>query len=101
SFVDERLVHLRSAGLLRGVRGIIFGHLSLDRCEEGEFEDFLLDLLYDFDGPILMDFPAGHEAPNLTLPLGTEMELVADESTGFLAYREGALSTEERPRLSL
>src|SRR6266576_3667702 len=68
SFVDERLVHLRSAGLLRDVQGIVFGHLSLDRCEEDEFQDFLLDLLPDFDGPILMDFPAGHEAPNLTLP---------------------------------
>jgi muramoyltetrapeptide carboxypeptidase len=102
SFVDERLVHLRSAGLLLGVRGIVFGHLSLDRCEEDEFEDFLLDLLYDFDGPILMDFPAGHEAPNLTLPLGTEMELVTDESTGWLSYREHALAVvEERPRLSL
>ena len=102
SFVDERLVHLRSAGLLRDVQGIVFGHLSLDRCEEDEFQDFLLDLLYDFDGPILMDFPAGHEAPNLTLPLGTEVELVADESTGGLSYREDALAIcEERPRLSL
>lgn len=102
SFVDERLVHLRSAGLLRGVRGIVFGHLSLDRCEEDEFQDFLLDLLSDFDGPILMDFPAGHEAPNLTLPLGTEVELVSDESTGWLSYREGALAAvEEWPRLSL
>ena len=102
SFVDERLVHLRSAGLLRGVKGIVFGHLSLDRCEEDEFEDFLLDLLSDFDGPILMDFPAGHEAPNLTLPLGTEMELVTDASTGWLSYDEDALAAaEERPRLSL
>ena len=102
SFVDERLVHMRSAGLLRGVRGIVFGHLSLDRCEEDEFQDFLLDLLYDFDGPILMDFPAGHEAPNLTLPLGTEVELVSEESTGGLSYREDALAVaEERPRLSL
>jgi muramoyltetrapeptide carboxypeptidase len=102
SFVDERLVHLRSAGLLRDVQGIVFGHLSLDRCEEDEFENFLLDLLSDFDGPILMDFPAGHEAPNLTLPLGTEVELSADESTGWLAYREDALAlAEERPRLSL
>jgi len=102
SFVDERLVHLRSAGLLREVRGIIFGHLSIDRCEEDEFEDFLLDLLPDFHGPILMDFPAGHEAPNLTLPLGTEVELVSTESTGWLAYAEDALAiADERPRLSL
>jgi muramoyltetrapeptide carboxypeptidase len=102
SFVDERLVHLRSAGLLRDVRGIVFGHLSIDRCEEDEFEDFLLDLLPDFDGPILMDFPAGHEAPNLTLPLGTEVELVSEESTGWLDYAEDALTVaDERPRLSL
>src|SRR6266550_1858933 len=102
SFVDERLVHLRSAGLLRDVQGIVFGHLSLDRCEEDEFENFLLDLLPDFDGPILMDFPAGHDAPNLTLPLGTEVELVSSESTGWLAYSEDALAVvEDRPRLSL
>jgi muramoyltetrapeptide carboxypeptidase len=102
SYVDERLVHLRSAGLLRGVKGIVFGNLSLDRCEEDEFEDFLLDLLHDFDGPILMDFPAGHEAPNLTLPLGTEVELVSNETSGGLSYREDALAVaEERPRLSL
>jgi muramoyltetrapeptide carboxypeptidase len=31
SFVDERLVQLRAAGLLGKVRGIVFGHLSLDR----------------------------------------------------------------------
>jgi muramoyltetrapeptide carboxypeptidase len=95
SFADERLVHLRAAGLLRHVRGIVFGHLSLDRSEEDEFEDFLLDLVSDLDVPILMDFPAGHEVPNLTIPLGTEVELVVDETTGWLTYREDALSSAE------
>jgi muramoyltetrapeptide carboxypeptidase len=91
SVVDERLVHLRAAGLLRGIRGIVFGQLTLDRSEEDEFENFLLDLVSDLDVPILMDFPAGHDAPNLTLPIGTEVELSADETTGWLAYREDAL----------
>src|SRR5947207_15396675 len=95
SVADERLVHLRAAGLLRDVKGIVFGQLSLDRSEEDEFENFLLDLLADLDVPILMDFPAGHEVPNLTLPLGTEVELVVDQLTGWLGYKEEALSSSE------
>ena len=95
SFVDERLVHLRAAGLLSGVKGVIFGQLSLDRSEEDEFEDFLLDLVSDLDVPILMDFPAGHEVPNLTLPFGTEVELVVEEVTGWVTYKDDALSTSE------
>ncbi len=95
SVLDERLVHLRAAGLLSGVKGIIFGQLPIDRSEEDEFEDFLLDLVSDLDVPILMDFPAGHEVPNLTLPLGTDIELVADGTTGWITYREDALSSAE------
>jgi muramoyltetrapeptide carboxypeptidase len=93
SFVDERLVQLRATGLLSKVRGIVFGHLSLDRSEEDEFEDFLLDLVADLGVPVLMDFPAGHDSPNLTLPLGTEVELVVEDATGWLVYREDALAS--------
>ncbi len=94
SVADERLVHIRAAGLLRTVRGVVFGQLSLDRSEEDEFENFLLDLLSDLDVPILTDFPAGHEVPNLTLPLGTEVELVAEDATGWIQYQEEALTTQ-------
>jgi muramoyltetrapeptide carboxypeptidase len=95
SVADERLVHMRAAGLLQNIRGLVFGHLPLDRSEEDEFENFLLDLVADYEIPILMDFPAGHEVPNLTLPFGTEVELAVDETTGWLAYKEDALSSSE------
>jgi muramoyltetrapeptide carboxypeptidase len=92
SVLDERIVHLRAAGLLKRVKGIVIGQLPIDRSEEDDFENFILDLFADLDVPILLDFPAGHESPNLTLPFGTEVELVAEESTGWLAYREDALA---------
>jgi muramoyltetrapeptide carboxypeptidase len=92
SVLDERLVHLRAAGLLRAVRGVIIGKLSIDRSEEDEFENFLLDLLSDLNVPVLTDFPAGHEMPNLTIPIGTDVELVAEETTGWITYREDALT---------
>jgi muramoyltetrapeptide carboxypeptidase len=97
SFVDERLVHMRAAGLLENVAGIVFGQLSLDRSEEDEFEDFLLDLISDLDVPVLMDFPAGHENPNLTIPFGTEVELVVEEQRGWITYAEDALTPSEVP----
>ena len=53
------------------------------------------DLLSDLDVPVLTDFPAGHEMPNLTIPIGTDVELVAEESTGWITYREDALSGGE------
>ena len=74
------------------VSGIIFGQLSLDRSEEDEFEDFLLDLISDLDVPVLMDFPAGHENPNSTIPFGTEVELVVEDQRGWIVYREDALT---------
>lgn len=92
SVVDEHLVHLRDAGLLEQVNGIVFGQLSLDRSEEDEFEDFLLDLIADLEVPVLMDFPAGHENPNLTIPLGTHVELCVDEQRGWVSYIEDALT---------
>jgi muramoyltetrapeptide carboxypeptidase len=92
SVVDERLVHLRTSGLLSRVSGVVFGHLTLDRSEEIEFVDFLKDLVSDLGIPVLMNFPAGHKHPNVSLPLGTEMELVCDAESGWLRYNEPALT---------
>jgi hypothetical protein len=33
----------------------------------------------------------------LTLPIGTEVELVAEEATGWLVHREDALATPAPP----
>ena len=91
SVLDERLVHMRAAGLLKKVKGIVIGELPIDRSEEDDFENFLLDNFADLDVPILVDFPAGHGAQNLTLPFGTQVDLVAEEKEGWLAYAEDAL----------
>ena len=47
--------------------------------------------------PVLTDFPAGHEMPNLTIPIGTDVELVAEETTGWITYHEDALTGGEAP----
>lgn len=92
SVADERLLHLRTSGLLSRASGVVFGHLTLDRSEEIEFRDFLLDLVSDLGVPVLMNFPAGHKHPNISLPLGTAMELACEGESGWLRYLEPALT---------
>lgn len=92
SVADERLLHLRTSGLLSRVSGVVFGHLTIDRSEEIEFQDFLLDLVSDLGVPVLMNFPAGHKHPNVSLPLGTGMELVCEPDAAWLRYHEPALT---------
>ena len=80
------------------VPGAIADHSNGDvACDHYRRWTSDLDLVADLGVPVLMDFPAGHDAPNLTLPIGTEVELVAEETTGWLVYREDALAAPDLP----
>jgi muramoyltetrapeptide carboxypeptidase len=75
---DRMLLHLRYAGLLEGVRGIVFGDmLQCVPLEEHEFlERAILHALRDFTGPIAIGLRSGHvDPPNITLPLGVSARL--------------------------
>lgn len=78
--VDRMLSHMKTAGCLKGLRGLVLG--SFEDC--GSPEDILSvieDLFHGTDVPILAGFEAGHTDPNLTLPLGVEAVLDAGERT--------------------
>jgi muramoyltetrapeptide carboxypeptidase len=70
---DRFLQHLRFAGRLEQVRGIVFGDMSAN-VEESEMELLeaaCLHALRGFDGPIAMGLKCGHvERGNRSLPLG-------------------------------
>jgi muramoyltetrapeptide carboxypeptidase len=75
---DRMLLHLRYAGLLEHVSGIVFGDMR--QCvapeEEPLLEQAVLHALADFAGPVAMGLRSGHvDAANLTLPLGVRVRL--------------------------
>lgn len=86
--VDRMLRHLLLSGTLSGVAGLLFGHLdwrvsaggsppseaSVDHCLEWLGSEVV--------GPIGWGVPAGHRAPNRTLPLGARVRV--DSSVGFV-----------------
>ena len=79
---DRMLVHLRYAGMLDHVAGIVFGDMR--QCvapeEDGLLEQAILHALKDFAGPIAIGLRSGHvDAPNVTLPLGVRVRLDLSE----------------------
>ncbi|MEW6056159.1 MAG: LD-carboxypeptidase [Bdellovibrionota bacterium] len=97
--LDRMTTHLLHSGKLDQVRGIVFGQMA--HCEPPELakdssqtkaieaiEMALEPLLEKRQIPILYDFPAGHGKPQLTFPIGCEVELVADQARPELVFLE-------------
>ena len=75
---DRMLLHLRYAGMLEHVSGIVFGDMR--QCvapeQEAAVEQSILHALRDFAGPIAIGLRSGHvDTPNITLPLGVRARL--------------------------
>ncbi len=92
---DRMMLHLRYAGLLERVRGIVFGDMAQcagDAAEMELIEQALLHRLRDFDGPVAIGLQSGHvNAPNVTLPLGVRARLECT-SRASLSFLEPAVS---------
>jgi len=82
---DRMLLHLRYAGMLEGVAGIVFGDMT--KCVAAEemalLEGALLHALRDFEGPIAMGLRSGHVGgANVTLPLGVRVRVSLSRAEG-------------------
>jgi muramoyltetrapeptide carboxypeptidase len=75
--IDRMLNHLRHAGKLARVRGVVFGAM-LD-CDGGEgsriLREIVLDALSDVDVPVLCGIDAGHGTDNVVLPFGCRVRI--------------------------
>lgn len=76
---DRMLTQLKASGKLQNVNGIIFGSMSLSKGEKPAWlKPMLKDVLKEFPGPIITDFPTGHFSLDklfVTLPLGVNVKL--------------------------
>jgi len=91
--LDRMLTQLKNCGALSKVKGIIFGSLIPPEQEPYDVKSMIEDVLRDFHGPVIMDFPAGHIDEFITLPLGAEVTVDAQEkSPPTITYNSGILS---------
>ena len=91
---DRMLLHLKYAGRLDSVRGIVFGDMQqcVDADEMELLEAALLHALADFAGPIAIGLRCGHvDSGNVTLPLGVRARLSCEDGAR-LEFLESAVS---------
>jgi muramoyltetrapeptide carboxypeptidase len=90
--IDAMLTHLLNEGTIYHAAGIVIGEMtrSDERCDEGiggkPWREIVRDRLAHLGLPLIVDFPFGHAAQMLTLPLGIRARLDAD--AGTLTYLE-------------
>ncbi len=78
---DRFLQHLKFAGLMENVRGVVLGDMSANiEPEETELlEAACLHALRDFEGPIAIGLQCGHlNSGNRSIVLGAQVDLICD-----------------------
>lgn len=78
---DRMMFHLREAGSLDGITGLVLGEM-LEMSDTADpfgkdTDEIVLDVCGDLDIPIISNFPCGHGACQATLPVSHFVELHA------------------------
>ena len=77
--IDRMLQSLKRAGFFKKCTGLVIGDMSNIKKNTTKWgktiEQLILDVVAEYDFPVLFNFPAGHEKDNRALILGRTVEL--------------------------
>ena len=77
--IHRTLWHLKLAGKLDNVSGIVIGKLTPVSCESEEYlRQACFDVLKDVNVPIIYNVHAGHIKNPLTLPIGADVSIIGE-----------------------
>jgi len=84
--LDRMLMHLKRAGKLDKLKGLILGGFTDMEDTERPFgqtvEEIIWDKVKEYDYPVCFNFPSGHQDINYTLTLGMKHKLTVDDTAG-------------------
>jgi muramoyltetrapeptide carboxypeptidase len=85
--IDRMITQLKQSGKFASVRGIVFGEMlqCVQHANQGySLEEVLVDLLEEFNVPVLFGFPTGHTSrPNIIVPFGVRARLTLGNNSSF------------------
>lgn len=86
--IDRKLNHLRQAGILQRLAGLVFGSFT-DAADEEFLPEIRREYATFVRGPVIENFPFGHEHPSIALPFGEPVTLeISKNQTIKLALRK-------------
>ncbi|MEC9376938.1 MAG: LD-carboxypeptidase [Candidatus Neomarinimicrobiota bacterium] len=95
---ERMLVHMRTAGMLDNIAGLIIGELYEFKDQDVAFgqdtDEIVMDICGDLDIPIVSNFPCGHGAYQATLPISIPVILNANDQKTHLKLLESAVVTD-------
>ncbi len=90
--IDRMLQSLKRAGYFENCAGIIIGDISKIKKNSTKWghsiEELILDVVKEYDFPVLFDFPAGHEADNRALIFGRNVKLKVGGKESSVVFTE-------------
>ncbi len=88
--IDRMLYSLKRAGYFKNCKGLIVGSFTNTKDNDEPFakniEEIILQVLKEYDFPILFDFPAGHQEDNRALILGAKVKLSVKKEISKLEF---------------
>lgn len=79
--VDYRLTHLEMLGVFDKIEGLIFGRpYAYSKEEYNQLKEVLIERTKEYNFPILFDVDIGHTDPQITIPIGSEVEINSEKS---------------------
>lgn len=77
--LDRMMMNLKRSGFLKNLKALIVGGMTEMKDNKVYFgktaEEIIVDLVREYNYPIILNFPAGHIGDNRALILGREVEL--------------------------
>jgi muramoyltetrapeptide carboxypeptidase len=90
--IDRMLQSLKRAGYFDNCAGLIIGDISKIKHNSTKWghtiEELVLDVVKEYNFPVLFDFPAGHKEDNRAIIFGRNIELDVKESQSSVVFKE-------------
>ena len=88
--IDRMMVHLKRAGKLKPLAGLVVGHMTNMKDNEIPFgkniKELILDAVKEYKFPVCFNFPSGHEPENMALKFGAKVKLVSGKGKSTLQF---------------